>query len=82
MTKISTDRPQGSILAPSTFNMFINDLFLFIGTSTLCNYIDDNTIWDRVFKNGPSKIFKSCLPQTLLSPFLNALSHIFFRQKR
>ena len=55
-------------------------------------------IWDRVFKNGQSKIcgrqalknlkgydllkqsitlqlFKGCLPQILLGPFLNTLSH-------
>ena len=56
-----------------------------------------HNIWDKVFKNGPSKIcgrqplknlkghglykqitlrmFKGCLPQILLGPFLNALSH-------
>ena len=27
--------------------------------------------WDKVFKNGPSEIFKGCLPQILLGPFLN-----------
>ena len=55
--------------------------------------------WDKVFKNGPSKIcgrqslkkvkrygllsryipfkiFKGCLPQMLLGPFLSTLSHI------
>ena len=39
--------------------------------------------WNKVFKNGPSKIcggqslkayiFKGCLPQILLGPFLNTL---------
>ena len=43
-------------------------------------------IWDRVFKNGPSKIcgrqplkmyaFKDCPPQILLGPFLNTLFHL------
>ena len=38
-------------------------------------------IRDKVFKNGPSKIypfkfFKGCLPQILLGPFLNTLPHI------
>ena len=33
-------------------------------------------IWDKVFKNGPSKIFKGCLPQILLGPFLNNLSYM------
>ena len=32
--------------------------------------------WDKVFKNGPSKIFKGCLPQISLGPFLNTLSQI------
>ena len=60
-------------------------------------------IWDKVFKNGPSKIcgrqslknlkgyavcsnrqypfkcFKDCLPQILLDPFLNALSHLLLQ---
>ena len=45
--------------------------------------------WDKVFKNGPSKIcgkqrlkymkfLKGCLPQILLGPFLNTLSHLCF----
>ena len=33
-------------------------------------------IWDKVFKSGLSKFFKGCLPQKLLSPLLNTLSHI------
>ena len=33
-------------------------------------------IYEKVFKNGPSKIFKGCLPQILLSPLLNTLSNI------
>ena len=47
--------------------------------------------WDKVFKNGPSKIygrqplkdflkavrfFKGCLPQILPGPFLNTLSQM------
>ena len=42
---ISTGVPQGSILGPLFFNIFINDLFLFIETTPLCNYADDNTMY-------------------------------------
>ena len=43
--KILKGVPQGSILGPLLFNVFLNDIFLFINEGVTYNYADDNTVF-------------------------------------
>ena len=53
----NTGVPQGSILGPLPFNIFIYDLFFSVTKSEVCNFADDKTLYScnknlkRVFSN-------------------------------
>ena len=50
--------PQGSILGPTIFNIFVNDIFHFVKKSDLVNYADDNTL---TFTHSDINVLKKTL---------------------
>ena len=60
--KVLNGVPQGSILGPLLFNIFLNDIFLSLQKSDLANYADDGTLYTS---------------DKSISNIMNSLSHDF-----
>ena len=54
---VKSGAPQGSVLGPLLFNVFINEIFYAIEASEICKFVDDNTIYALSHK-AESKIAK------------------------
>ena len=44
-SEVLREIPQGSILGPLLFNIFIHDIFFFIEKSEICNFADNTTLY-------------------------------------